>query len=166
MAANNELLGDEAEGAQGEGVLDLIAKQSAVDKDALGVGTGLGVETVAMLPVGEGATELGVAEVVVPGELGNLCFPRDADGSIREWPEAKSHLGACTGGDGLEAKCWIGGDRARRRCGEGGLLNAGLLPGGHETGEIFWIGEEGEDYLYGIGKPLLGLKGMRHLREL
>jgi hypothetical protein len=117
-------------------------------------------------PVSKGAAELGVAEVIIPDKLCYFCLPRDADRSVREWLEAEGHLRACTGGNRLEAKSGISGDRARRRCGEGGLFDAGLLPGRHESGEVFGIGEEGEDQLYGVGEPLLGLKGMRHLWKL
>ena len=48
------------------------------------------------------------------------------------------------------------------RC-EGGFFYAGVLPFGHEAWEIFGIGEEGEDELNGVGKPLFGLKCVAHV---
>ncbi len=163
MAAYDEALGDDAEGAEGEGVLDLVAEESAVDEDALGIGAGLGVEAMAVLPVNKRAAELDVAEVVIPGELGDLGLPRDADGGVGEGAEAERHFSAGAGSDGLEAEGWVRGDGARRWRGEGGLFNAGLLPGRHEAREVFRVGEECEDQLDGVGKPLLGVEGVRHL---
>ena len=50
----------------------------------------------------------------------------------------------------------------RGRGGDGRLVNAGLLPGGHETGQVVRVGEEGKDELVGVGEPLLGLVGVLH----
>jgi hypothetical protein len=52
--------------------------------------------------------------------------------------------------------------RVRQEVDEGGLFDAGLLPGRHEAGKIFRVGEEGEDQFEGVGKPLLGLVGVAH----
>jgi len=38
----------------------------------------------------------------------------------------------------------------RRRC-ERGFFDTGFLPGGHQTGQIFGVGEEGEDDLNRVG---------------
>ncbi len=56
---------------------------------------------------------------------------------------------------------WDGGRRS-----EAGLLDAGLLPAGHEARQVLWVGEEGEDELDGIGEPLHGLEGIAHREGL
>ena len=122
-------------------------------------GACFGADVVAVLPVGEGAAELDVAEVVVPGELGDLGVPGEADGREGESAEGEGEPGAGAGGDASVSGCRTGW--ARAEVGEGGLLDAGLLPGGHEAGQVFGVGEEGEDDARGIGKPLLGVKVWR-----
>ena len=69
---------------------------------------GHGVKAVAVVPVGEGAAKLTVAEVLVPDEFGDLCLPGDADGGVGEWFEAEGHAGAGAGGDAFEAHGGIG----------------------------------------------------------
>jgi hypothetical protein len=163
LARHDEALGEVAECAVGEFVLDFVTHECAVNGDAGLVGAGLEGEAMTVAPVGEGAADLHVAEVIVPDELGDLCLPWDADGGVGEWTEAEGHAGACAGGDAVEAESGIGGDRFGRRWGEGGLFDAGLLPGRHEAREILRIAEEGEDQLDGVREPLLGAESVAHV---
>ncbi len=119
----------------------------------------MGRDVVAVLPVFEGAAELGVAKMVVPDEVGDLGVPGDADGGEGEGAEGERQ--ACAGACG-DASLGRGGGRSRGRRGEGGLFDTGLLPGGHEAGKVLGVREEGEDELGGEGEPLLGVEGVAH----
>ena len=125
-------------------VLDLVADDGSLDHDA-GFLAGGGVESVAVVPLGEGTADLAVAEVFVPDELGDLGLPGDADGGVRKGFEAEGHARAGAGGDAVEAHGRVGCDGAGWRRSEGCLLDAGLLPAGYEAGQVFGVGEEGED---------------------
>ena len=136
-----------------------------MDGNAYDVGPGFGVHAVAVAPVGEGATELDIAEVLVPDELRDLCLPGDTDGGVGEGAEANGHAGASSGGEAFEAEGWVGGYGLGRRWGEGCFFDAGLLPGGHEAWEVFRIAKEGKDDLNGVGQPLFGAEGVTHSRN-
>ena len=115
------------------------------------------MDAVAVVPVGEGAAELGVAEVIVPEEVGDLGLPGDADGGVREGAEADGDAGSGAGGDGFEAERGVG---AMGRGGGGAKAASSMrafCQGRHEAREIFGIGEEGEDEFDGVGEPLLGV---------
>ena len=113
----------------------------------------------AVVPVGEGAAKLMVAEVIVPDEFGDLCLPWDAHRRVGKRAKAESELRARSGCDALRH-----GDRcrARWRRGEGRFFNARILPGRHQTREILRIGEEGEDQIDRIREPLFGAVGVAH----
>ena len=151
LAFGEEAMGEFAERAEVHLVLDLIAEKSAGDGFAELGGAGFGVDAMAVTPIGEGSAELGVAEVVVPEELGNFGLPGDAKGREREGTEAEGDACAWAGCDRADAERWIGGGRARRRRCERGFFDTGFLPGGHQTGQIFGVGEEGEDDLNRVG---------------
>jgi hypothetical protein len=166
LAGGEEGVGHLADDAEVHLVLDLVADESAVNVYAVLVGAGHGVEAVAVVPEGEGAAELEVAEVFIPGELCDFELPRDADGRVREGFEADGHAGSFAGGDAFEAQGWVFGDGARWRRGEGGLFDADTLPARHEAGKVLGVGEEGEDDLDGVREPLDGLEVVAHLLEL
>lgn len=116
----------------------------------------------AVVPVGEGATKLDVAEVVIPDELGDLCLPWDADGGIGEGAEAESHARALASGDTSEAQGRISGDGTGWWWSKCGFFDAGFPPGRHKAWEVFRIGEEGKDKFEGEGKPVLGVERVAH----
>ena len=42
------------------------------------------------------------------------------------------------------------------------MVDACVLPGGHEAGQVRRVGKEGEDHLEGVAQPLLGLEVEAH----
>ncbi len=170
LAFDEEPPCDLAEGSEGQIVFDDVAEEGAVDGGAAVAGTRVGArfsaEAMAMAPVGEGSAELDVAEVIVPGEFCDLGIPGDTDGGVREGTEADGHAGAGSSSYAVETQRRLSRRRARRRRCKGGLLDAGFLPGGHEAGEIFGVGEEGECRFNRVGEPLLGMEGVGHLFAL
>ncbi len=159
LVADEEGVGEGAEWTQRQGVLQLVDQEGAGLDGSVGVGAGFGAEAMAVSPGLEGAAMLNVAEVVVPGEFGDFGVPGQAHGREGEGAEGDGHAGSGAGDDAWESR---GIGRTRRGWGEGGFLNAGLLPGGHEARKIFRVGEEGEDELKRKGEPLLGVEGMGH----
>ncbi len=157
--ADKEDVGDGAEWTEGEGVLELVGESGAGEGFVGGTGVGCGVQMVAVAPGFEGAAMLDVAEVIVPGELGDLGVPGKADRGEGKGAKGEGHAGAGASDDSWETRR-VGG--ARWGWGEGDIFDAGLLPGGHEAREVFGIGEEGEDEVGGEGKPLLGVEGVGH----
>ena len=104
-----------------------------------------------VVPVGEGSAQLQVAEVIVSRRTGRSPHPRDEpygrEGNRQE-AEGDAAAHSCYGMGGCG---WSG-----RRRGERGVADAGLLPRGHQAGEIVGVREEVEDLLDWVGKPLLG----------
>ena len=148
---DEELVGEWAEGAEGEIVLDVVVEECAA---------AVGFDGVAVTPEAEGAAELDVAETVEPAEVFDERVPGDADGREGDGADGEVEAGAGAGGDAIGAGEGFGG---WWRWDEGGLVDAGALPGGHEAGEIGGVGEEGEDHLDGVGEPLLGVEVETHL---
>jgi hypothetical protein len=70
LAADEEAVGEIAERAEGEFVVDDVGDEGADETGAVD-----GAEEVAMLPAGEGAAELAVSKVAVPGEVDDLSLP-------------------------------------------------------------------------------------------
>jgi len=112
-------------------------------------------------PICEGATKLPVAEVIIPDELGDFGLPGNSYRGVWEGLKADRHFRACSGCDAFRCRRSQMFGSLGWRC-EGGFFYAGVLPFGHEAWEIFGIGEEGEDELNGVGKPLFGLKCVAH----
>jgi hypothetical protein len=164
LAPHDERVGELAEGAEGELVLDFVAEQGAWGGDAVVV-AGFGRDAVTVVPEGEGPAMLGVAEVVEPGELVDLGLPRDAQGRERDGPETEGHAGAGAGDDAREAH-GICRSRPWRGWGEGRFFDARVLPFRHQAREVLRIGEEGEDVLDRVRKPLLGLEVVMHEEQL
>ena len=119
----------------------------------------MGLYSVAVTPVAEGAVELDVAETFEPAKVFNEGVPSEADGREGNGANGDREARACAGGDAVGTREGLG--RWRRRD-EGGVLDARVLPSGHEAGEIGGIGEEGENQLDGVGQPLLSLEVEAH----
>ena len=85
--------------------------------------------SVAVVPVGEWAAHLAIAEAMVPDEVGDLCFPRDTNGREGNGPEGEGHASSHAGGDASVRR--VRGAAGRWRS-EGGIFDAGLLPWGHK----------------------------------
>lgn len=157
MAAHEKGVGECAEGSEGEGVLDFVEDASAGETVL-----GLGGDAVAVVPGGEGAGELSVAEVGVPLEFVDLGEPSLAERDAGEEAEAYEHFRADTGGGALEAEGGVFGEGSRRGRDEAGALDAGALPGWHEVRQVGGIGKKGENQLNRVGYPLRCDKGFRH----
>jgi len=110
-------------------------------------------------PVFEGASELEVAEAVEPAEVFDEGVPWNADRGEGDGTDGDGEARARAGGDVREAR---EGLRGRRRWDEGGVIDAGALPGGHEAGEVCGVCKEGEDGLDGVGEMLLGVEAQAH----
>jgi len=119
----------------------------------------VGLDGVAVTPVTEGAVELEVAETFEPTEVLDEGVPGEADGREGNGANGDGQARAGAGGDAIGARERLG--RWRRRD-EGGVLDACVLPGGHEAGEIGGVGEKGEDLLDGVGQPLFRLEVEAH----
>lgn len=113
----------------------------------------------AVTPVSEGAAELDVAKAFEPAEFFDEGVPCDANGGEGNGAEGKGKARAIACGDLVGAKEGI---RWWGWCDQGGLFDAGVLPGGHESGEVGWVCEEGEDLLDGVGQPLLRVEVKVH----
>ena len=151
---DEELVGEWAEGAEGEIVLDVVVEEGSA---------AVGFDGVAVTPEAEGAAELDVAEAVEPAEVFNERIPGDADGREGDGADGEAEACAGTGGDAVGAREGFVGWRGWN---EGGVVDARALPGGHEAGEIGRVGEEGEDRLDGVGELLLGVKVETHLTRV
>lgn len=124
-----------------------------------GIGAAFLLNDVAVVPVGKGASDLAIGEVAVPDELVDFGLPGNAKRKIRDGAEAKYDVGA---GASCDTAARLGRCRAWWWRGENGFLDAGFLPRRHQTREVFGVGEEGEDQIDRIGKPLLGVIGVTH----
>ena len=168
LALEEQRVREVTEAAEWRLIVDVIVQKGADARVGWVCGIRGGVNAVAVFPEGERAAMLDVAELLVPGEVDDLGVPGDADGREGDGTEAHGETGARAGDDGSGTSgrsaggCGRGIGAGRRRS-EGGLFDAGFLPGGHEAWEIFRIGEEEEDELDGIGEPLLGVKGVAHV---
>ena len=147
---DEELVGDGAEGAEGEFVFDFVVEEGAA---------AVGLDGVAVAPVFEGAAELDVAEAFEPAEVFDEGVPGEADGGEGDGADGEGEARAGAGGDAVGAGEGIGRRRGRD---VGGVLDARVLPGGHEAGEVGGVGEEGEDLLEGVGQALFGLEVETH----
>ncbi len=156
LEAEEEVVGEAAEGAEGGLVDDVIADEGA----GLALGGGAGFDGVAVAPVGEGAAGLDVAEAVEPAEVFDEGLPGETDGRVREGADGEGEAGAGAGGDAVGAGEGVG---RGRRWDEVGIFDLGVLPGGHEAREVGGVGEEGEDALGGVREPLLGFEGVAHV---
>ena len=83
LAADEEEVGQGAEWAERKGVFKLVREARARLDGSIRVGARLGPQTVAVAPGFKGAAMLDVAEVIVPGELGDFGVPGKADGDER-----------------------------------------------------------------------------------
>ena len=150
MVAVAEDVGEDGADGDGEIVGDGVVEGGA------GV---FGGDGVAVAPGGEGASELDVAEALVPAEIFDLGFPWDSEWGEREWAVADGEAGAVTGSDaGVSRRVW----GTWGWWGEDGFFNASALPMRHEAWEIFGVCEEGEDQLWRVGKPLRGFEVVGH----
>ncbi len=114
----------------------------------------------AVSPIFKGATELDVAEALVPAKVFDLGFPWNAERGEGKWADADGEFCAVSGG--YAGVAW-GVFGTGLWCGEQGFFDAGALPFGHEAWKVFGVREEGEDQLRWIGKPLFCGEGMAHL---
>ena len=112
------------------------------------------LDAVAVEPIGERAAELEVTEAFVPGEVGDLCLPWNADRGVGEGTKAEGEASSDTGGGDGPGRRW--------RRNNDSLLDAGALPGGHEVGKAGGVCEEGEDAFDRVGEPLIGLEDVTH----
>jgi len=163
LALEDEDVGEIAEWTEWGFVVDVIVKKGAGGELVGMLGAedaGFGADAVAVLPGGKRAAVLDIAELLVPEEVDDLGVPGNADGRKGDGAEAEGEAGAGAGDDGSARQLHTGGRGWGR--GEGGFFDAGLLPGGHEAREVFRIGEEAEDELNWMGKPLFGVKGVAH----
>ncbi len=147
---DEEFVGERVEGAEGEFVLYFVVEEGAA---------AVGLYGVAVAPVAEGAAELEVAEAFEPAKVFDEGFPGEADGREGEGAHGEGEARAGAGGDAVGVGEGLGGWRRRESC---GVLDARVLPGGHEAGEIGGVGEEGEDQLDGVGQPLFRLEVEAH----
>ncbi len=119
----------------------------------------VGFYGVAVTPIFEGAAELYIAEAFEPAEVFDACVPGDADGGEGDGADGDGEEGAGAGGDAVGAGEGLG---RGRRWDEGGAVDAGALPGGHEAREIGGVREEGENHLERVGQALLGFEVEAH----
>src|ERR1035437_4854646 len=142
-----------AHGAERYFVLDGIGDEGGVHS----VPTG-GREGVAVLPGGAGTADLFVAEVMVPGKLGDLGLPANAQGGERKGAETEREPRADSGCNGGRAS---GAGLARRRE-DGDVLDARALPPGHKQRKIVRVCKEIEDPLDGMRQPALSVIRKKH----
>ena len=147
---DEELVGQEVEGAEGEFILYVVVEESTA---------AVGLDRVAVTPVLEGAGELDVAEAFEPAEVFDESIPGGADRGERDGADRDEEARAGAGGDVVGAG---EGMRRWRRRDVGGVVDAGVLPGWHEAGKVAGVCEESEDHLEGVGDPLLGLEVEAH----
>jgi len=154
--AQEEMVRQSSQEAEGKFVLDVVHDHGHVH--ALPVNC---PKAMAMAPPGEGATNLAVAESIIPGELGDLSHPAQPQGKMAERPEAEGEPRPAAG----VCRCpWNGRlriGRVRRRD-QRHLFNPRLLPGRQQGRKIVRIGEEGEDGLDRAGEPLFGVMRVAH----
>jgi len=163
LTAHQDNVAEVANRSEREFVVDVIGEQASGGGRSSGLEFArFGPDVMAVLPIFEWSTQLGVAKVIVPGELRDFRLPRDANGGEGEGTEGEGETGSGAGGD---ATLRQGRRRTGRRWGERSFFDAGLLPRRHEARKVFGIGEEGEDELRGEGKPLLGVEGVAHADE-
>ena len=141
--------------ASGEGARGSSYSTSSLEEGAAAVG----LDGVAVAPVSEGAAELDVAEAFEPAEVFDEGVPGEADGGEGDGADGEGEARAGAGGDAVGAGEGFGWWRGRD---VGGVLDAGVLPGGHEAGEVGGVGEESEDLLDGVGEALFGLEVEAH----
>ena len=97
LTANKEEIRKRAERAKRKLVFELVDETCASDVGAIGSGVGLRAEAVTVTPGFERTAMLDVAEVIVPGELGDLGIPGKANGREGEDAEGDGHPGASAG---------------------------------------------------------------------
>ncbi len=155
LAAEEEGVGEGAERAEGWLVLDGV-----LDEGSGLAGSGLGGDGVAVAPEGEGAFGLDVAEAFQPAEVFDDSDPGETQGKEWDGADGDGEGGAAAGDDGVGAGEGCG---RRMRSDVDGTVDAGLLRGGHEAGEIGGVGEEGEDLLERVGQPLFRGEVLAHV---
>jgi hypothetical protein len=158
LPAKKESMRELACDAEGDLVFDIVCDEG-------GVGAGLidTTDVVAVVPVGEWAADLAIAEVLIPRELADLSFPAKSEGSVWEGQEAEGEPAAGSSrGRGRAQGARRSRLRGLRRNYKGRRVDASLLPLGHQQGKIFRVGEEIENSLDRIWKPLLGVIGKSH----
>ena len=155
--APDQQTGRQAYGAVGEAEIDLIGNKRSFDAVSQ-----LGPDAVAVAERGERAANLLIAEMAVPHELRDAGHPAQPARYPGDGKKADEDLRAHTGGHAQEPPRRVGGHRPGRRRLKTGVLDAGLLLGGHEVGQVGRIGEKGKHQLNWKRDPLAGLKTLRH----
>ena len=85
LLAHEEMVRQPAYGAKGQFVFDHVGDEGDIDVECVDA-----PHMMAVVPRGEGSSELVVAKAVVPDEVANLGLPADADRAQWERPEAES----------------------------------------------------------------------------
>lgn len=154
LAADDELIGQSAQGTKRELVVDAVFNYGTRRTGREG-----GSDEMTLPPGTEWTVELDVTEALVPAKVLDTSQPTQADGREGYRTEGKSEACAVSGDHG-------GVDLAgfeERRGPKREVVDPDLLPGWHQARQICWIGEEGKDQFNRIRDPLFGAEVERHV---